>query len=310
MIYTLNKLITINSKYGIQENGTMKSDLLFNYRNLLSDDSNILKSFITLLNAQIPCSFYVINNLNNKLIISGPTITTKTIIISNGNYNANTLIIELISKIGASGLNMEITINKSNGILTFTSSGFVNYYFDGTILDIIGTDSSKVSSSNIYTCSYPLNLLGVKKLLIKSEKLSIHAVSSIDYSSSNILASIPVDVPPFSMISYTSQSDTTKHLLNLRSINQIDIQIYDENFNLIDFNNLDWSISLILSSEINTNDQRYNLNDILQENTLNLKNKNDQIPEIPVIEDQPPEEQLVEIIPETQDEKELKILSY
>ena len=307
MIYTLNKLITINSKYGIQENGTMKSDILFNYRNLLSDDSNILKSFITLLSAEIPCSFYVINSLNNKLIISGPTITTKTIIISNGNYNANTLIIELISKIGASGLNMEITINKSNGILTFTSSGFVNYYFDGTILDIIGTYSSKVSSSNIYTCSYPLNLLGVKKLLIKSEKLSIHAVSSIDYSSSNILASIPVDVPPFSMISYTSQSDTTKHLLNLRSINQIDIQIYDENNNLIDFNNLDWSISLILSSEINTNDQRYYLNDILQENTLSLKNKNDQIP---IIEDQPPEEEPVEIIPETQDEKELKILSY
>ena len=79
----------------------------------------VLKSFVTVLNAQIPCSFYVINSNNNQLIISGPTITTKTIIISNGNYNANTLITELISKIGASGLNMEITINKSNGILTF-----------------------------------------------------------------------------------------------------------------------------------------------------------------------------------------------
>ena len=27
MIYTKNKLITVNSKYGIQENGTMKSKL-------------------------------------------------------------------------------------------------------------------------------------------------------------------------------------------------------------------------------------------------------------------------------------------
>jgi len=309
MIYTLNKLVTINSKYGIQENGTMKSDLLFNYRNLLSDDSNILKSFITLLNAQIPCSFYVINSSNNQLVISGPAITTKTIIISNGNYNANTLITELTSKITASGLTMEISINKSNGILTFTSTGFINYYFGSTstILDVLGTNSTLIASTNTYTCLYPLNLLGVKKLLIKSEKLSIHAVSSIDYSSSNILASISADVPPFSMISYTSQSDTTTHLLNLRSINQIDIQIYDENNNLIDFNNLDWSISLILSSEINTNDQRYNLNDILQENTLSFKNKNDQIP---VIEEQPPEEEPVEIIPETQNEKELKILSY
>ena len=98
MIYTKNKLITVNSKYGIQENGTMKSKLLFNYKNLLSDDENILKSFITVINAQIPCSFYVINALNNKLVISGPTITTTTIYVSYGNYNANTLILELESK--------------------------------------------------------------------------------------------------------------------------------------------------------------------------------------------------------------------
>ena len=48
MIYTLNKLVTINSKYGDQENGTMKSKMLFNYRNVLSDDETILKSFVTI----------------------------------------------------------------------------------------------------------------------------------------------------------------------------------------------------------------------------------------------------------------------
>lgn len=298
MIYTLNKLVTINSKYGDQENGTMKSKMLFNYQNVLSDDETVLKSFVTVLNAQIPCSFYVINSTNNKLIISGPTITTKTIIISNGNYNANTLITELISKIGVSGLNMEITINKSNGILTFTSSGFVNYYFGGTILDIIGTDSSKVSSSNIYTCSYPLNLLGVKKLLVRSERLAIHSVSSIDYASTNVLVTIPVDVPPFSMLSYNSQSESNKNLLNIRSINQIDIQIYDENDNLIDFNNLDWTISLVISSEIQIEQQRIYMKDILKNNI--------EFPETA----KPPEELPQEELPETQEEKELKILSY
>ena len=298
MIYTLNKLVTINSKYGDQENGTMKSKMLFNYQNVLSDDDTVLKSFVTVLNAQIPCSFYVINLNNNQLIISGPTITTKTIIISNGNYNANTLITELISKIGASGLNMEITINKSNGILTFTSSGFVNYYLGGTILDIIGTDSSKVSSSNIYTCSYPLNLLGVKKLLVRSERLAIHSVSSIDYASTNVLVTIPVDVPPFSMLSYNSQSESNKNLLNIRSINQIDIQIYDENDNLIDFNNLDWTISLVISSEIQIEQQRIYMKDILKNNI--------EFPETV----KPPEELPQEELPETQEEKELKILSY
>jgi hypothetical protein len=213
------------------------------------------------------------------------------------------LIIELISKIGASGLNKEITINKSNGILTFTSSGFVNYYLDGTILDIIGTDSSKVSSSNIYTCSYPLNLLGVKKLLVRSERLAIHSVSSIDYASTNVLVTIPVDVPPFSLISYNSQSESNKNLLNIRSINQIDIQIYDENDNLIDFNNLDWTISLVISSEVQIVQQQIYMKDILKNNI--------EFPDIAQLpEELPPEEPQVEELPETQAEKELKLLSY
>ena len=300
MIYTLNKLVTINSKYGDQENGTMKSKMLFNYQNVLSDDDTVLKSFVTVLNAQIPCSFYVINSNNNKLVISGPGITTKTIIISNGNYNANTLITELISKITSSGLSMDITINKSNGILTFTSTGFVNYYFSSssTILDILGTNSSKIASTNIYICSYPLNLLGVKKLLVRSERLAIHSVSSIDYASTNVLVTIPVDVPPFSMLSYNSQSESNKNLLNIRSINQIDIQIYDENDNLIDFNNLDWTISLVISSEIQIEQQRIYMKDIIK--------KYIEFPETT----KPPEEISQEDLPETQTEKELKILSY
>jgi hypothetical protein len=253
MIYTKNKLITVNSKYGIQENGTMKSKLLFNYKNLLSDDENILKSFITVINAQIPCSFYVINALNNKLVISGPAITTTIINVSYGNYNANTLITELISKLATGGLTMNISINKVNGILTFSSNGFVNYYFTSasTILEVLGTTSSIIATSTNYTCPYPLNLLGVKKLLIKSTKLSVHSVSTIDYASSNILVTIPSDVSPFSMISYTSQSDVNKNLLNIRSINEIDINIYDENNNYIDFNNLDWTMTLVISSEVN-----------------------------------------------------------
>jgi hypothetical protein len=75
------------------------------------------------------------------------------------------------------------------------------------MLDVIGSTSSTTSTSNIYRCIYPLNLLGVQKLSIKSEKLAVQTASSVDYSFSNTLVAIPVDVSPFSMISYTSQSD-------------------------------------------------------------------------------------------------------
>ena len=307
MIYTKNKLITVNSQYGIQENGTMKSKLLFNYKNLLSDDENIMKSFVTVINAQIPCSFYVINALNNKLVVAGPTITETPILISYGNYNANTLISELVSKLFASGLTMTITINKINGILKFSSNGFLDYYFtsDSTILDILGTTSSIIATSTNYTCPYPLNLLGVKKLLIKSTKLSVHSVSTYDYASSNILLTIPSDVSPFSMISYNSQSDANKNLLNIRSINEIDINIYDENNNYIDFNNLDWSMTLVISSEINF-DELLNISwDSIRDEQRQLFINEMNNKYIDSQQEPPPPP-----IEESQQEKELKILNY
>jgi hypothetical protein len=82
--------------------------------------------------------------LNNKLVIAGPTITTTTIYVSYGNYNANTLITELESKISTGGLTMTVAINKINGILTFSSNGFLSYYFTSasTILEILEIISS------------------------------------------------------------------------------------------------------------------------------------------------------------------------
>jgi hypothetical protein len=315
MIYTKNKLITLNSKNGIQENGTMKSKILFNFKNLLADDSNILKSFITVVNAQIPCSFYVINDSNNKIVISGPTITTTTIYLTNGNYNANTLITELKSEFLNAGLVFSsIKINKINGKLKFTSDGFQNYYFtsNSTIFDVLGTTSDIIASSTVYSCPYPLNLLGVKRLIITSNKLSVHSVSSLNYASSNILISIPSDVSPFSLISYATQSDASKNLLNIRSINELDINVLDENNNYIDFNNLDWTITLTISSEVNfdeltniTWDSIKNEQSQLLINEMNKKYLDLQPEQQP--DEQPELEPTKE---ETQAEKELKLLNY
>ena len=272
MIYNKNKLITLNSKYGIQQNGTYKSNLLFNFQNLLSDEQHMLKSEVIVLNAQIPVSFYVVNEYNNVLTISGPGILTTSITCDTGNYNANTLIIELKSQFTTSGiLFSNIKINRNSGKLVFTALTATNNSFSGSMLDVIGSTSLTVSTSNIYRCVHPLNLLGVQKLSIKSVRLSIQSVSSIDYSFSNTLVTIPVDVSPFSMISYNSQSDANKNLLNVRTINEIDILIYDENNNLVNFNNLDWDITLIITTEIKFDQQEISLNTLLKNNYLDLK---------------------------------------
>ena len=306
MIYTKNKLITLNSKYGIQQNGTYKSDLLFNFKNLLSDEQHMLKSEVIVLNAQIPVSFYVINDYNNVLTISGSGILTTTITIDTGNYNANTLISELKSQFLTSGVVFSnIKINKNSGKLVFTALLFTNYSFSGSMLSVLGSTSSVESNSTVYKCIYPLNLLGTERLSIKSEKLAVQSVSSLDYSFSNTLITIPVDVSPFSMISYTSQSDVNKNILNVRTVNEIDIQILDEDNNLVNFNNLDWNITLVITTEIQFDRQERTLNTILNNNYLDLKPQEEEIND-GLIEDK----NNIEIPIKTQQEKELDILNY
>jgi hypothetical protein len=274
MIYTRNKLITLDSKFGIQQNGTYKSNLLFNFRNLLSDEQHYIKSEVVVLNAQIPISFYVINEYNNVLTISGSGILTTSITADPGNYDANTLITELKSKFLAAGITFStIKINRNTGRLIFTAFIFTNYQFSGSMIGILGTTTTVISVSTVYKCIYPLNLLGIQKLSIRSDAFAVQSVSSVDFSFSNILITIPVDMAPFSMISYSSQLELNKNLLNVRLINEIDIKIYDENNNLVNFNNLDWNITLVITSEIKYDQPDISLNNILNKNVLELQKK-------------------------------------
>lgn len=308
MIYTENKIITLNSKYGIQLNGSYKSNILFNFQKILSDREHILKSYITVVNAQIPYSFYVITDLNNKLEISGTGIPTRMIYITKGNYNANSFITELKTKFTAEGITFNnITFDRNTGILSFESSVFIDYFFtsNSTILNVLGTSSDIISNGIFYTCTYPLNLLGINKLSIVSEKLSVLSVSSVNFSYSNILVTIPCDIAPYSLISYTSQSEQNKNLLTVKYINEIDIQIVDENNNFINMNNLDWTITMVLSTEIEFDTEfNYNMNDTLNKNVLKILENQTLQTEIPK---ETPTEPPKEI---TQNEKELNILNY
>ena len=89
----------------------------------------------------------------------------------------------------------------------------------------------------------------LKKISVKSSSLSIIAFSSVNNGYSDTICTIPADQPAFGMISYTSQNDLNRNILKQSVIDRIDIQLLDENQNYLDFNNLDWSITICLSNE-------------------------------------------------------------
>ena len=71
-------------------NGTYKSNVEVQFNGLLKQEDNIEQVQISLVNAQIPVSFYTINYTNNMFKIEITTL--KLLTIPNENYNAYSLI--------------------------------------------------------------------------------------------------------------------------------------------------------------------------------------------------------------------------
>ena len=262
MVYLDNYLLTLNSKFASKYiNGSAKSNVQFNFIGLLRDDKDIIRTSLSILNAQIPVSFYIITANNNTFTYANPNIfvPATTITIPVGNYDANTLITYMNTQLSLV-YPITMSINSSTGILSManntTGSAIRVYPAQSTSADIFGIGSTNITAQSPggvagckLTFPYPLNLLGVKKISVKSASLSIVAFSSANNNYSDTICTIPADQPAFGMISYSNQNDLNNNILKQSVIDRIDIQLVDENQNYLDFNNLDWTITISLSNE-------------------------------------------------------------
>jgi hypothetical protein len=61
----------------------------------------------------------------------------------------------------------------------------------------------------------------------------------------SLITSISVDQPPFGLIVYQNTGGA-KFTLSNTDIHKIDLQLFDEDFNYINFNNINWSILFCL----------------------------------------------------------------
>ena len=238
------RLINLYSGDAYSLNGTKKSNTVFNFINILSDEDQIINCTIGVVSAQIPVSFYTITENNNVFRVNASTVQ-----ITKGNYDANRLITEITKKLFSVGITISITISKVTGLLTFSSDIPIALYPSSLMpllgfLDIAYTSSS-VILKNIITAPYPVNLLGIQKLNINSSALSAYNSNSNSFGESTTIATIPCTASPFGMIFYNNQNSYS--LLKSKTISSIDIQIVDENDLLIDFNNIDWSLTLQLT---------------------------------------------------------------
>jgi hypothetical protein len=230
------------------------------------------------LNAQIPVSFYIIDDTNNILNYN-ESGSGKVITVPIGNYNGNQMVKLLNTGFTDNGSGIIASLNSNTGILSFLITNGLSYSFRSasTIKTILGFNSS-ITSTTLITMPYQLNLLGKKKIFINSNHLRNNAVSSKSLSNVQTIATIPIDQPPYGMVNYTSVSDLEKIILFNRSLDVLDIQIVDEENDYINFQNIHWSITLCLTIEKNDlvrlDYGLYNLpptlNQVTEENKNNL----------------------------------------
>jgi hypothetical protein len=248
MISKDTRLVTLNSNDAIKSNGSYNSNVFFNIPDIVVDNEGIHHLEVAIIDAQIPFSWFLINNETNTLRYTYNG-NTYTITLTNGNYNANTLITQLTEGfLNTSSLVCTIVLSQITGKLTFkfnNPASNIDFLYLGSVglFRILGFDEQNYSGVAITTPN-PLNLLGITKLNICSQNLAtISSFSSKKSIGSCIIQTIPVDVPNWNLISYINRNNIHGKMKS-RNLNNIDIQILDEFGRFIEFNNIDWNITI------------------------------------------------------------------
>jgi hypothetical protein len=238
------RIITLNSADANKNNGSFLSSVMFPFSQILSDEIDILYTTIGVLSAQIPISYYVINESNDLLIFKHGSDVSKNLFISHGNYNAYSFATALQTAFSELGYTFTISTSKITGKISFTSTTDFIFY-ESPMYNILGfiVGSTNTSTSFVLTGTYPLNLLGIKNIKIVSNALIVNNFDSKSYGSNTCICNIPVNVPSYSMLDFVNMTSMFP-VLNVKTLSIIDIRIYDENNNLINFNGVDWSIVL------------------------------------------------------------------
>lgn len=223
-------------------NDTFKSSVGFSFFGMLQDEPDIVQAQLSVHSAQIPISYYVVNIYNRtlKYKIGSGSITTATFDV--GNYNANTFMTEMKNKIPT----VTTTFNRINGKFMFSATSPITFYKDGsTCFKILGLDQGLDYAGSTITAPFPCQFQGITRIRIASNTFSTYSMDSLAGTFSNTLATIAVNSGSYGILLYENSTGYKPTLRN-KIINDFDLMLLDDDENLINFNNVDWNITLQL----------------------------------------------------------------
>lgn len=229
----------------IYMNGTIyKSSCVFFFEELLKISRQAIEMSVSVVSAQFPYSFYIINQFNNHIVIDGINYY-----FPYGNYNVNSFLTVWTTTIPGTWINsFNSTTNKFtfSRATTFTmSDGNSN-----SILPVLGFISNTSYTSTFISGSYAIisstvvNFLGPMRLNIKTGSFNINNnYDTLEKGRTTTLCSVPVNSPAGGMITYYNLTQY-KSIFKNHEISTIQIDVQDDYGNPIIFNNKDWTMTI------------------------------------------------------------------
>jgi len=256
--------------YSVCNNGTALSNGYYSIPSFVSKTDEIESVYIMVAHAEIPNSFYLINKTNNCIVINNIAYY-----VVYGNYNASSLITALLTILPSS---FSIIYNSIYQKFTIQNNtyGFTISYSKSTITRIMGlsrtADMDSLYLSPYFYATLPnvVNFLPNSRLSIRSSKLGLENFNAYD-KSSDTLVSVQNNASQNGMITYINYTGS-KYVIDIESLNDLDLRITDDNNNEIDFNGVNWFISLRIDYEYKNNYKQLNsFRNILDNNNLYLQ---------------------------------------
>jgi hypothetical protein len=228
-----------SSSANVYANGSMKSNCVFYFRNVLPPFKNSIKLRISIVKAQIPNSFYIINNTNNQIIVNGTTYTFPV-----GNYTITQFISQWATTVGST---WSLVFSSITNKLTFSNQGNTFTFTDNSqsIFQLLGfvKGTSYGSVGGYLTSTYSVDFSGIRNVIVFCNSVNVNNFYCSDQGCSNILGTIPNNYQPSSIIQYVNFTNF-KNIFHASELSSLVIELLDDNLNPIDFNNVDWAITL------------------------------------------------------------------
>ena len=244
-----SKIFNISSSSAdIMLNESKNSSGLWTIPNFIKHDENVKHIYLSVSHAEIPNSFYLINQYNNTLAIQYFNAEIIYYTIPVGNYNVNTLSTTLASLIPA---NFKLTYSSLTCKFTLTYfEYFIIKAIGSSINRIMGLDKetdmiaifNSVSSKYVLEMPFVVNFLPTARLNLRSAAFQLDNYHSNDQSS-DVFLSLQNNASQNQMILYENTT-LLKYHVEIDNLNTFDIRITDDSNRNLDFNNSAWFLTL------------------------------------------------------------------